>query len=283
MLVGEPRFSMRQPGSVTAGELRELVPLAHRLGAKVYVNVNKLFFNHELAELPAYLCAIAEAGADAAVFSDPAVLLNVREHAPDLRLHWNAEMTGTNSAAAGFWGRHGAVRAVLARELNEAEIADIRRNTAMEIQVQVHGMTNIYYSRRNLLQSYMEHLGRPVSLIRGGPEGGLYLVELERPDQKLPVYEDENGTHVMSPDDICLLEALPDLVACGVDSFYIEPLLKPESYNVAVLQIYRAALDRLAAEGKDYVPDPQWMDTIRSLQDPERELSFGFLYKEQVY
>jgi putative protease len=257
--------------------------MAHDLGAKVYVNMNKLFLNHELSELPAYLRAIAEAGADAAVFSDPAVLLNAREHAPDLRLHWNAEMTGTNSAAAGFWGRHGAKRAVLARELNEEEIADIRRSTEVEIQVQVHGMTNIYYSQRNLLQSYMEHLGKPASLIRSGPDNGLYLVELERPELKLPVYEDENGTHVMSPDDICLLEALPDLAAYGVDSFYIEPLLKTEEYNITVVQSYRAALDRLAQEGDAYTPDPEWMEAIRRLQDPERELSFGFLYKEQVY
>jgi len=283
VLVGEPRFSLRQPGSVTADELKKLVPLAHGFGAKVYVNVNKLFYNDELAALPAYLRTVAEAGADAAVFSDPAVLLNAREHAPDLALHWHGDMTGTSSAAAAFWGRYGAGRAVLARELNEAEIADICRSTDLEIQVQVHGMTNIYYSRRNLLESYMEHLGRPASLIRRGPDRGLFLVELERPDQKLPVYEDENGTYVMSPDDICLLEALPDLVAYGVDSFYVEPLLKTEDYNVTVLQIYRAALDRIAAQGERYEPDPAWMETIRRIQDPDREMSFGFLYKEQVY
>ncbi len=283
VLIGEPKFSMRQPGTVPASEMKEAAALAHSLGAKLYVSVNKLFRNHELAELPAYLRAAAEAGADAAVFGDPAVLLAVREHAPHLPLHWNAEMTGTNAAAAGFWGRRGAKRAVLARELNEEEIADIKRQSSLEIQVQVHGMTNIYHSQRNLLQSYMEHLGRAASLVDRGPGKGLFLVESERPEERFPVYEDENGTHVMSSDDICLLEALPELVSFGVDSFYIEPLLKSEAYNMAVLQSYRAALDRLAAEGPAYSPDPAWLEAIRRLQDPERELSFGFLYKEQVY
>ena len=283
VLIGDPKYGMRQPGAIGADRLADAVSCAHRLGAKAYLNVNKLFRNDELDALSAYLRAAAAAGADAIVFGDPAVLLQARRNAPGVALHWNAEMTGTNSAAANYWGRRGAVRAVLARELNETEIADFKRGTDLQIQVQVHGMTNIYYSHRNLLQSYMLHLGREAALRRDGPDEGTYLVETERPDERFPVYEDAAGTHVMSSDDICLLEALPDLLAIRVDSLYVEALLKPEAYNVAVLRSYRAALDRLAQQGEDYAEDPAWMETIRSLQDPRRELGFGFLYKEQVY
>lgn len=283
VLIGEPRYGIRQPGAIPAERLAEAVSRLHALGAKAYINLNKLFRNEELAELPAYLRAVAEARADAIVFGDPAVLLNAREAAPDVPLHWNAEMTGTNSAAANYWGRRGAVRAVLARELNEEEIAAFKRGTGLQVQVQAHGMTNIYYSHRNLLQSYMLHLGREASLRDFGPDQGTYLIEVERPDELFPVYEDEAGTHVMSSDDICLLEALPDLLAAGVDSLYVEPLLKPEAYNLTVLRCYRAALDRLAEDGANYREDPSWMAEIRSQQDPRRELGFGFLYKEQVY
>jgi U32 family peptidase len=283
VLIGEARFGMRQPGSIPAAELAEAISRIHELGAKAYLNVNKLFRNGELPELPAYLRAAADAGADALVFGDPAVLLNAREYAPNVPLHWNAEMTSTNSAAAAFWGKRGAVRAVLARELNEEEIADFKRSIALEIQVQVHGMTNIYHSHRNLLQSYMEHLGREASLIDRGPDKGLYLVEAERPNERFPVYEDPTGTHVMSPDDICLLEALPELLSAGVDSLYVEPLLKSDHYNETVLRSYRAALQHFASNPEAYDPDPGWLDAILELQDPERELGFGFLYKEQVY
>ncbi|TJY43511.1 U32 family peptidase [Cohnella pontilimi] len=283
VLIGEAGFGMRQPGSIPAARFHEAVSRIHALGAKAYINVNKLFRNGELPGLPAYLRAAAEAGADALVFGDPAVVLNAREYAPNVPLQWNAEMVATNSAAAAYWGKRGAVRAVLARELNEVEIADFKRNTTLEIQVQVHGTTNIYYSHRNLLQSYMEHLGREASLIDRGPDEGLYLVEAERPGERFPVYEDDTGTHVMSPDDICLLEALPELIAAGVDSFYIEALLKSELYNETVLRSYRAAMERFASDPGAYEADPEWLDAIRELQDPERELGFGFLYKEQVY
>jgi putative protease len=274
---------MRQPADIEQQNLPEAIQAAHRLGAKAYVNMNKLFRNHELAGMPEYLLAVQAAGADAVVFGDPAVLMNARQHAPQLNLFWNAEMTGTNSSSSAYWGRRGATRAVIARELNEEEIADLKSRANMEIQVQVHGMTNIYHSHRNLLQSYMEHLGREATLIRKGPDKGLFLVEAERPDEKFPVYEDDNGTHVMSPDDICLLEALPELIRAGVDSLYVESLLKTDEYNETVLRSYRKALDKWRSDEKAYAFEQQWLTDIQKQQSPDRELGFGFLYKEQVY
>lgn len=281
--IGEARFGMRLPGDIGEDQIGDAIARAHALGAKAYVAVDKLFRNEELTDLPAYLRLVGEAEADAIVFGDPAVLLCLREAALELRLHWNAEMTGTNSAAAAFWGRKGAVRAVLARELNEEEIADFVRKSPLEAQVQVHGITNIYYSRRNLLQSYMEHIGREARIVDLGADRGRFLAEAERPEEKLPIYEDANGTHVMSSDDICLLEALPELLATGVRSLYIESLLKTEEYNLAALHGYRSAIDAWMADPEGYVFREEWLETIRELQDPLRELSFGFLYKEQVY
>lgn len=283
MLIGESRFGMRQPGDIGQASLGEAVAAARRLGAKAYVNMNKLFRNSELPAIPDYLREVRAAGADAIVFGDPAVLLNAREHAPELPLFWNAEMTGTNSSTAAYWGRRGASRAVLARELNEEEIVDLKAKAGIAVQVQVHGTTNIYHSHRNLLQSYMDHLGREATLIRKGPDRGLFLVEAERPDEKFPVYEDDNGTHVMSPDDICLLAALPELLRAGIDSFYVEALLQTDEYNETVLASYRKALNAWQADPDDYEFDERWLDDIRELQSPDRELGFGFLYKEQVY
>ena len=283
VLIGEARFGMRLPGNIPEDRIAEAIDRAHRAGAKAYVSVNKLFRNSELPALPGYRKRLAEAKADAVVFGDPAVLLNVREAAPELPLHWNAEMTGTNSATSAYWGRRGAVRSVLARELSEEEILDLKGRSDMEIQVQVHGMTNIYHSQRNLLQSYMDHLGREARLVEQGPDRGRFLVEAERPEEKLPIYEDENGTHVMSADDIALLEAIPELLNARVDSLYIETLLKPESYNLTAIRIYRQAIEAWERDPEGYECLEEWLDALHGQQPSDRELSFGFLYKEQVY
>ncbi|MNI60667.1 putative protease YhbU precursor [compost metagenome] len=144
-------------------------------------------------------------------------------------------------------------------------------------------MTNIYHSKRKLVASYMSHQGRPSDGGSLGKERGLFLIEAERPNEKFPIYEDENGTHIMSSDDICILEDLHFLLKAGVHSLKIEGLLKPVAYNAAVVKAYRHAIDLYAADPEGYAFQESWMDGIRALQDPERELSFGFFYKEQVY
>ncbi|MMZ66463.1 putative protease YhbU precursor [compost metagenome] len=87
----------------------------------------------------------------------------------------------------------------------------------------------------------------------------------------------------MSSDDICILEDLHVLLAAGVASFKIETLLKSPAYNKVVIQAYRKAIDAYIGDPDQYEMDEAWIESIRRVQDPERELSFGFFYKEQVY
>lgn len=283
VLVGDDRFGMRLPGSMTLEEIRKAADMIHEVGARIYVSLNNLMTNDLLEELTEYVKALGEMGVDAVEFNDPSVLSAVKSYAPGIKLHWNAEMTSTNYSTSNYWGRKGATRVILARELNMDEITEMKPNLEIEAQVQVHGMTNIYHSKRRLVNSYMSHQGRPVTEGNLGMERGLFLIEAERADEKYPIYEDMNGTHIMSSDDICILEDLHILMQAGVDSFKVETLLKPRHYNVAVIHAYRKAIDLYAADPESYVYKEEWLDDIRKLQDPERELSFGFFYKEQVY
>ncbi|MGN8770809.1 peptidase U32 family protein [Paenibacillus barengoltzii] len=283
-LVGEARYGMRLPGDMTPQDIAEAVKVAREYGAKIYVSLNNLMTNDMLEGLPEYVKQLAECGVDAVEFGDPAVLQTVRTVAPQLKLHWNAEMTSTNYATANYWGTKGASRVVLARELNMDEITAMPSKLNIEAEVQVHGMTNIYHSKRRLVHSYMVSQGRPVDPDSNlGKSRGLFLIEAERPDEKFPIFEDVNGTHIMSSDDICILEDLHLLMAAGIDSFKIETLLKPVSYNEVIIASYRNAIEAYSRDPDGYELDESWLEAIREVQDPERELSFGFFYKEQVY
>jgi putative protease len=281
--VGEHRYGMRLSGEVTLDELSDLIPWCHERGAKVYVMVNKIIDNEMLTQLPDYLQRVQQLQADAVVFGDPAVLIAMRQAAPGLPLHWNAEMTSTNYETANYWGSKGSKRVVLARELNMDETLEIKSKLPhMEVQVQVHGITNIYHSKRSLVTNYEDHQGREQGASKG-LEDGLFLIEQERKDERYPLYEDENGTHIMSSDDICMLENLHELIEGHIDSLKIEGLLKSPEYNEAVIKGYRLAIDTFCSDPENYVFEEQWLDAIRELQDPRRELTFGFFFKEQVY
>jgi putative protease len=279
--VGEHRWGMRLPGECSLEDIEAALEYTRGRGARLYVTINSLIANDDLEALEVYIQRLGELKPDAIVFGDPAVLMTLQEQGIVIPLHWNTEMTSTNYATAEYWATKGAVRVIAARELNLEELHEFKRHSKMELQVQAHGITNIYHSRRQLLQSYMGHIHKASGSV--GAEEGLYLIEHERPELKLPIYEDHNGTHIMSADDVCVLDALDELLEQPIDSLKIETLLKPLEYNTTVIRNYRKALDAWAKQQEKYSFQEEWIDEIRALQDPNRELSYGFFFKEQVY
>ncbi|WP_240666769.1 peptidase U32 family protein [Longirhabdus pacifica] len=283
--IGENNFGVRMPGNFTTLDIKEAIETAHRLHAKVYVSINNLYHNDDLEALSVYLQQLSEWKVDAVVFGDPAIIMLMKELNIQIPLHWNAEMLSTNYATATYWERKGANRVVLARELNLEEIHDTKRNLqSMEVQVQVHGMTNIYHSRRELLQNYAAHQGKSsVKQDDFSMEKEMYLVEEEREGLQFPIFEDDNGTHVMSAEDICLIEVLDELLEVDLDSLKIEGIMKSAAYNEVVIACYREAIDQYYANPEEYECNPAWLERIKKVQDEHRELTFGFLFKEQVY
>ena len=66
-----PEFGMRAaPPNLTAGELQEGCIFAHARGRRVYLTLNTLPTNEELARLPAAIEQAAAAGVDAFIIAD---------------------------------------------------------------------------------------------------------------------------------------------------------------------------------------------------------------------
>ncbi|MEK3882747.1 peptidase U32 family protein [Paenibacillus sp. PL2-23] len=282
-VIGEARYGSRLAGEFTLDMIREAASILHARDKRIYVAINNLIDNKTLETLPQYMEGLHEAKVDGIVFGDPAVLMAAKAHAPGIALHWNAEMTSTNYATAEYWARRGASRFVVAREINMEQIEEMKAKSKLALQVQVHGMTNIYHSKRTLVNSYLDHKGQEQGGREVDRERGLYLMEAERPDERYPIYEDANGTHIMSSDDICMLENLHELLVICVDSLKIEGILKSIEYNEVVVKAYRQAIDAYLADPEGYEFQEEWLDAIRDVQDPKRELTYGFFYKEQVY
>ncbi|MDN8718730.1 U32 family peptidase, partial [Staphylococcus aureus] len=87
---------------------------------------------------------------DRIIFGDPAVVMYVKAQENQIPLHWNEETLVTNHFQCNYWGKRGASRAVLARELNLDELINIKENSYVEIEVQVQGMTCMFQSKRML-------------------------------------------------------------------------------------------------------------------------------------
>jgi putative protease len=283
VMIGEQRYGLRLAGEFSRADVAEAVKAAHQYGMKAYVAMNAIFHNDKVDELGDYVRFLADAGADAIVFGDPAVLMTVREVAPHMKLHWSTETTATNWYTCNYWGRKGAKRAVLARELNMEAILEIKAHAEVEIEVQVHGMTCMYQSKRSLIGNYFEYQGKVMEIERKKYEKGMFLYDKER-DNKYPIFEDENGTHIMSPNDICIIDELSEMVDAGIDSFKIDGVLHEPSYTTEVTKLYRRAIDLCVENRAQYEKEKgELLAKIEAIQPKHRPLDTGFFFKETVY
>jgi putative protease len=282
-VVGEQRYGLRLAGEFNREQVKQAIELAHSKGKKVYVAMNAIFHNEKVDELNSYIRFAAETHADAIIFGDPAVLMAAKEAAPEMKLHWSTETTGTNWYTCNYWGRKGAKRAVLAREINMDSIVEIKENAEVEIEVQVHGMSCMFQSKRTLLGNYYEYQGKMMEVDNRRLKDQMFLHDKER-GTKYPIFEDENGTHIMSPNDICIIDELQDMLEAGVDSFKIDGILKDSDYILAVTKAYREAVD-LFLEDPDLYEDKkdELLAAIEDIQPANRPLDTGFYFKETVY
>ena len=282
-VVGEQRYGLRLAGEFNREQVKQAIELAHSKEKKVYVAMNAIFHNEKMNELSDYIKFAAEANADAIIFGDPAVLMTAREAAPDMKLHWSTETLGTNWFSCNYWGKKGAKRAVLAREINMDSIVEIKVNAEGEIEVLVHGMSCMFQSKRSLLGNYYEYQGKVMEIENRKMEKNMFIHDKER-ENKYPIFEDENGTHIMSPNDICIIDELQELLEAGVDSFKIDGILKSPDYLIAVTKAYREAID-LFFEDPDQYDDKKdkLLEDIEAVQPENRKLDTGFFFKETVY
>ena len=265
------RFGMRQRAqNFTLSDADAAVAFAHAAGVRVYVTLNTLMGADDLDALPAYLEALAAAGADAFIVSDLGAFRLAQRHAPDVALHVSTQASVSNAEAARVWHELGASRVVLARELSIPEIARLSADAPRDLEIEafVHGSMCVAVSGRCLLSSAMTG--------RSGNKGhcaqpcrwSYALVEEQRPGEYFPVEQDERASYVMNAQDLNMVEHLDDLRAAGVDSFKIEGRNKRAFYVANVVHAYRSAMD-----GGDAAAAARELDAVS-----HRPASTGFYY-----
>ena len=283
-VIGEQKFGLRLAGEFTLADVEKSVEIAHAAGKKVYVSVNALFHNDRLDDLYAYMQEMERIQPDALLFGDPAVVMAVRELNITVPLHWSPETIATNWFQVNYWAERGAKRTVLARELSMEEVTEIKENVNAEIEVQVHGMTCMFQSKRSLLGNYFLYRDQAMEIENRKENKNMFLHDKERKN-KYPIYEDMNGTHIFSPNDICIIDELTELFEAGIDSLKFDAILQTPEYTVKVTNLYRQAIDAYFDKGEAAYEDlkDELLQKIEEIQPALRPLDTGFIFKETVY
>ena len=238
--------TMRKGELITRENLKSAIDEARALNKKAYLTLNIFAYDEDIKSLEETLDVIKNANPHAIILSDFGVYNLVKRNLPSVDIHISTQTNILNTEAVKFWRDMGASRVILARELSLKQIEAIKKAVPdIEVEIFVHGSQCMSYSGRCLLSDYMTKGERKAN--HGGcaqPCRWSYkLLEETRPGEYYEIVQDERGSHILSPKDLCLVRYIKDLTNAGVDSFKVEGRTKSLYYVSAVTKVYRAVMD----------------------------------------
>ena len=265
--MGMKSVSMRVKGSMMdLDEVEEALRISHEQGKKLYLTMNIHAHENKLNFLEKEIERLKELKEkdlvpDGLLISDPGIFMAVKEACPWIDIHISTQANTLNSAACEFWAKLGATRVVLGREVSLREVKQIKeklkeKGVNVELEAFVHGAMCMAYSGRCLLSNFMSSRDANEGMCAHSCRWNykMYLEEDKRKGEYIPVYEDEEGTSIMSAKDMCMAEHMADVIDSGINSAKIEGRHKTVFYAAIASRIYRQAID-LAVEGKKLTPE----------------------------
>ncbi len=239
--LGLKSFNARLRSSNFAwSQFEATVEALHKKGKKILVTVNTVLEESETERMYRFLSYLNRIGPDGLIVQDFGVLNMARTHFPALRIHASTQMNIASARAANAMSRSGVSRVVLARELGLAEIREIKARTSCELETFVHGALCVSESGLCLFSSFL-----------GGKSANRGMCA--QACRRLYSAEVSGGTrqgYYFSPNDLQLIDRIPELVEAGVHSFKIEGRMKSAEYVGTVVAAYRYMLDNWQSDRK---------------------------------
>ena len=239
--ISVPTISVHVPPRATAQTTSP--GYAHQFGARVYVTVNTIVYDNEIDSVRRLLKRIGEAGADAILVQDMALVSMLSDIG--LEMHASTQ-TDNRTAEKVEWLRElGFKRVVLARELSVDEIAEIHaKHPDVELEVFVHGALCVSYSGQCYASQYCFQRSA-----NRGECAQFCRLKFDLVDAEGKVIEHDR--HLLSLKDMCQIDNLERLAEAGAVSFKIEGRLKDVAYVKNVTAAYSRRLDEIVAAHPD--------------------------------
>jgi putative protease len=234
---GVDKLNMRsKAANFTIDELPKIASFCKKNKVTTYLTLNSIIKEEEISELDEIIPAAKREGIDRIICWDLSVIKKCKEY--DIPFCISTQASISNSQSVAFYESLGAVRIVLARECSLEEIRKIRKTTSVEIEVFVHGAMCIAVSGR----CFMSH-----HLFGKSANQGECIQPCRREYESYDNAIDKSmiiGTdYVLSPNDLCTIEFIDQLIESGIDSFKIEGRKRSAEYTAKTVSVYRKGID----------------------------------------
>jgi putative protease len=206
-----------------------LLAEAHQNRIKVYVTLNTVIKNKEIAALLEILWFLSKTRVNAVIIQDWGTFFLLKNYFSKLVIHASTQMANHNSAGTSFSKKAGFERVILARELTMPELTEIQKQSSIETEVFVHGALCYSFSGMCNFSSYLGG---------AGANRGICAQPCRR------FYNSGNDQNLsFSMKDNQLIDFVPELAKIGISSLKVEGRLKSGEYVYTVTQAYHKVID----------------------------------------
>lgn len=275
----------------TDKRLQEAANYLHQRKRKLHVAINTFAHPDGYARWQRAVDMAAQAGADALILADIAMLEYAAARYPQIERHVSVQASATNAAAVRFYQHNFDVaRVVLPRVLSIHQVRQLARDTPVPLEVFAFGSLCIMAEGRCYLSSYLtgespNTVGAcsPARFVRwqqtpAGLESRLNNVLIDRYDAgenagyptlcKGRYKIDDLRYHALEePTSLNTLALLPELLATGVASVKIEGRQRSPAYVAQVTRVWRQAIDSCKTSPGSFIAQPRWMDELSALSE----------------
>ena len=233
--LGLEKFGARAySDNFTIESLAEAIDYAHLRDVKIYVTMNTIVFEDEIADMQEQLEQLNAIGVDGIIVQDLAVFDYVAGNFVDMEVHCSTQMGIDDLEGTLLFKEVGADRVVMAREVDIADVKQIRKAAKIPIEVFVHGALCVSYSGNCLMSGLIGY--------RSGNRGRC-VGSCRKPYELL---DRETGlsfgtSYLLSMKDLNTIDHIEELKS--IDSLKIEGRMKEPAYVANVVKRYREALD----------------------------------------
>ncbi len=273
LIIGEEIFGLRLPGYFTLDEIAEITRYAHQLGKKIVVAMNAILHNDKIKLAPNFLLQLKNLEIDKLMVGDTGLIQLLKK--PDLSFPfiYDAAVLVTSAGQVNFWAQYGAVSALIASEVPLVELKKITAKANIPLMYQVYGATCIHQSKRNLLHNYFNFIEKDTTELTNRE---LFLSEPTKKDTHYTIYTDSHGTHIFANNDLNLMSYLNELVAVGVEYFYLDGLFShPDSFP-KIVEVFNQARHLLDNNTWDETQADKLTEMVAVNHPANRELDTGF-------
>ncbi len=233
--IGAERFGARAAVGNSVDDIAELCRYAHRFRAKVFVTVNTIVFDNELEDTERLLDRLEDAGVDAILVQDMALVDMLRSRR--MAMHASTQTDNRSAEKVRWLHNQGFKSTVLARELSAEEISMIHTEVPeMPLEVFVHGALCVSYS--GLCYASQHCFGRSANR---GTCAQFCRLKFNLVDSDGEIIEE--GRYLLSLKDMNQSKNIGRLIEAGATSFKIEGRLKDVAYVKNVTSAYSKILD----------------------------------------